>query len=85
MCSNIELKNDIRDLGDEQTLMKTQIKYIMDDVNDLKGMVKDIIKNQKKLEQQMIMREQFFIDAVMEMKETLAKIIKNQNGNGKEN
>ncbi len=85
MCTNTELKADIQDLGQEQSLMKSQIKYIMDDVRDLKEMVKDIIKQQKKLEKKMMMREQFFIDAVMEMKETLAKIINNQNGNGKEN
>lgn len=75
-------KSDIQDLEQEQILMKTQIRYILNDVNDLKGMVKEIITNQKKLEQQMMMREQFFIDSVMQMKEMAKKILEKQNGNG---
>ncbi|APF16995.1 hypothetical protein Calab_1532 [Caldithrix abyssi DSM 13497] len=82
MCTNTELKEDIKDLGQEQTLLKTQIKYLIDDVHDLKEMMKDVIKQQKKLERKMMSREQFFIDSVVEMKETLAAIIKSS-GNGK--
>ncbi|APF20400.1 hypothetical protein Calab_1451 [Caldithrix abyssi DSM 13497] len=83
MCTNTELKEDIKDLGQEQTLLKTQIKYLIDDVHDLKEMMKDVIKQQKKLERKMMSREQFFIDAVIEMKETLANIIQSSSGNGK--
>ena len=84
MCTNIELKSDIQDLGQEQILLKTQIKYLIDDVRDLKEMMKDVIKQQKNLEKKKKTREQFFIDAVIEMKETLTNIIQNKNDNGKD-
>jgi len=75
MCTNSELKQDIDDLSKDQGLMKTEIKYIMDDVRELKEMVREVIKQQKKLEKKMAHREQFFIDSVMEMKEMAVKMM----------
>jgi len=76
MCSNIELKNDIEKLRQEQETTRSLLRYISDDVGWLKEETKKQIKYNKKQEIKLAEREQFFIDAVIEMKELMAEMRK---------
>lgn len=76
MYSATEMKFDLNDLQNRISLVETQLRYLLDDVRYLKDKMDEQLKYNKKLEKSLAEREQFFIDAVIEMKKTFANLSK---------
>ena len=77
------IKRDIEDLLNRQQLTETTLKYVVDDVRDIKNFTNDLIKRFDKMQMENREKEQLFLDTLVQMKQLAIKMEKYLNSQGK--